>query len=262
MKESSMKESRMTEKKKINLGPLPEELDYSKYEETVTRWDRVIAALIALLLVVLVVYLLWPAAENGAENPSSLPADIAIQHAAPVQDDSLAEPVRPAEEAAVDTAPAVRDEQPVQNETDQAPPDNADAESDTAATEDLKPQASAAFAIVKILNSSISNAVLTLDLKNQIPGEALPSDLVLPAAGITKVILFTEMQDLKGQTLYHDWYRNGKRQARVKIPVNVQNQSSFSSKFINSQMTGEWQVKVVDAKSRLYVEADFKVSAP
>ena len=43
----------MTQKKKLVLGPLPEQLDdYSKYEESVTRWDRIIMALVVIAVVI------------------------------------------------------------------------------------------------------------------------------------------------------------------------------------------------------------------
>jgi hypothetical protein len=52
------------------------------------------------------------------------------------------------------------------------------------------------------------------------------------------------------------------RQARVKIPVNIATQRSYSSKFINMLMLGEWQVKVVDDNAETYVLADFNVVLP
>ena len=90
----------------------------------------------------------------------------------------------------------------------------------------------------------------------------LPYTVELPPEGIIKVMLFTEMKGLRGTTLYHEWYRNEVRQARVKIPVNVRQQRSHSSKYINTQMTGEWLVRVVDDKSKVYVEAGFSVTNP
>ena len=58
----------MTGKKKLNLGPLPEELDYSKYEETVTRWDRIIGViLLAIITLVLVVYIIASLSEPAVE---------------------------------------------------------------------------------------------------------------------------------------------------------------------------------------------------
>jgi hypothetical protein len=77
--------------------------------------------------------------------------------------------------------------------------------------------------------------------------------------GIIRVELHTQMNALQGQMLQHLWLHNGEPVARVKIPVNVQNQSSYSSKFINRQMTGDWEARVVDAEGRLLAQATFSV---
>ena len=117
-------------------------------------------------------------------------------------------------------------------------------------------------AVVSIKQNTISRAVLTQELKEKEPVSMLPYTVELPPEGIIKVMLFTEMKGLRGTTLYHEWYRNEVRQARVKIPVNVRQQRSHSSKYINTQMTGEWLVRVVDDKSKVYVEAGFSVTNP
>ena len=116
---------------------------------------------------------------------------------------------------------------------------------------------------IRITNSAISRAVFTLDIKDREPVSVLESyELTLPEAGIFKVLLFTEMKGLRGKKLYHDWYLNGVRQARVSIPVNVTHQRSHSSKYINTQMLGDWTVKVVDTHSNEYVNAGFRVVKP
>jgi len=266
----------MSQKKKLILGPLPEELDLSQYEETVTRWDRVIGVvLVGLILLSVLIYIFLPEAEQAGEQVSaSAEAQAPVsQGADQLAESSLVmtnEPVAAEEKTAeifekelpsvaqdpIETSPAEAESsvsvQPVSKSNEA-----------TSVDSPQKPATdSQALAELSIKHPAISQAVLTLELNNNEPGSPLPRELALPESGITKVILFTEMQGLRGQTLFHDWYRNGVRQARVKIPVNVNTQRSFSSKFINTQMTGDWQVKVVDAKSTLYIAAEFKVLKP
>jgi len=114
-------------------------------------------------------------------------------------------------------------------------------------------------ASVLIVNSAIKDAVLSLSIKNDVPGEPLKHSVNMQDQSLIKVILYTEMQGLKGKVLYHEWYRDGVKQARVKIPVNVKNQRSYSSKFIDKYMQGKWQVKVIDSAGEPYVLADFEV---
>ena len=81
----------------------------------------------------------------------------------------------------------------------------------------------------------------------------------MPDSGLIKVMLHTEMHGLAGIRLYHEWSLDGKRQARVRVPVNTAKQTSYSSKFIDKHMLGLWQVKVLDDAGEAYVLADFEV---
>lgn len=279
----------MTGKKKINLGPLPEELDYSKYEVTVTRWDRIIGVmlLVMLVLALLVYFLISPSTVDVASHSDDTPLPITAEASSAEQPDkeeaagdavsevadtvvqSKAEALTEAETVTKTeaSAPFVETEAPVAAQAEiQQPSESTSVESTVSINKQaFKPVAETAektvLAEVKVLNPAITQAILTDELANDEPGSALSDTLILPASGITKVMLFTDMKGLRGKTLYHDWYRNGERQARVKIPVSLKSQRSFSSKFINLQMTGDWQVKVVDGKDNTYVDATFHVSA-
>ena len=70
------------------------------------------------------------------------------------------------------------------------------------------------------------------------------------------------MENLRGQNLFHYWYLNGEKHARVRVPVNHNQQRSSSSKFINKQMLGKWTVQVLDDQGKAYVEASFDVVNP
>ncbi len=124
---------------------------------------------------------------------------------------------------------------------------------------ELPEESAVAKAPVRRLREGISRALLTLDLKDREPGEALGAQVAMNDEGIIKVILFTEMEGLRGKVLHHEWFRNEQRMARVRIPVNTETQRSHSSKFINRQMLGDWMVKVVDDKGDVYATAAFEV---
>ncbi len=275
----------MTQKKKINLSPLPQQTDdYSRYEETVTRWDRIVAVAVVFVVVIAVfAYLMLSDSDStdSVQSPRSMPMEAQEQIAeqqtnivnkvATVPSDESKQLVASVEEI----EPAISDEKNTvltseviskTNEVDAGLPEqHASTVTSSEVSQNAKPKETIVKpqeAVVGVVNKSITKAVLTLDLDENKPQEPIPYDLALPEEGIVKVILYTEMQGLKGKTLFHDWYRNGVRQARVKIPVLRNTQSSYSSKFINAQMLGEWQVKVLDSKAASYIEADFRVVAP
>ena len=287
----------MTQKKKLVLGPLPEQLDdYSKYEESVTHWDRIIMALVVIAVVIGVsVYALLaddePNRVDSMQNQPELSAEaidrdaekapeslvgtelhnkkvnnktgnkesegkdsISTAHIVQSLDTPKANEAELKKSKAVTPVISSSTQKPIQTKTSSPLPEQTQASENVLMT--AKP------AVVSIKQNTISRAVLTQELKEKEPVSMLPYTVELPPEGIIKVMLFTEMKGLRGTTLYHEWYRNEVRQARVKIPVNVRQQRSHSSKYINTQMTGEWLVRVVDDKSKVYVEAGFSVTNP
>lgn len=113
---------------------------------------------------------------------------------------------------------------------------------------------------VTTLHPSITHATLTSDINaKKRPVDELGYEVDMGQENLIKVVLYTEMQNIKGTTLYHDWTLGDKTHARVRIPVNKMEQASFSSKYIDKHMTGEWSVKVSDDSGELYAMASFKV---
>lgn len=273
--------------KKLDISPLPEQRDdYSHYAESEIRWDRIaIAGVTVLLVIILLISLLFsdddenkPVVSEVLNQSSAEPSDAphtsnsAVQ-STPVLANAADETSQKqaTTELADKSSIALSEAKPAKlKEVLAQTSQTAKPELSTLATATRsKPEATALTApaqpealrpaSVLIVNSSITEAVLSLSLNKDKPGEPL-SHSVMMGDELIKVILYTEMKGLKGKVLYHEWYRNGKRQARVKIPVNVSNQNSYSSKFIDKYMLGQWQVKVVDASGEPYVLADFEVT--
>lgn len=114
--------------------------------------------------------------------------------------------------------------------------------------------------VITSLHPGILNARLAsnVDASRQ-PIDELGYEVSMDEAGLIKVILHTEMQGIAGVTLFHEWFQGDERRARVKIPVNDASQSSFSSKYIDKHMLGDWSVEVRDAQGELYAMANFTV---
>jgi len=279
---------------KLDLSPLPQQGDdYSNYEESEFRWDRILIAAGMLVSAICMFYLVFfstsesdssaPVAVIGKdavedmelveERAPSMPIKTNLVEKKPIEartitapepvsvaniedeialtlttTEDIAQPVIVEAIISEDPKPEILEkpaEETMSNARQPKPVDNV--------ISDVKP------ASVLIVNSGITRANLSLSLKENQPGKALDHSVVMSGKGIIKVILFTEMSGIRGRTLFHEWYLNGKRLARVKIPVNVSLQKSFSSKFINQQMLGQWQVKVIDDQGEPYVLADFEV---
>ena len=120
--------------------------------------------------------------------------------------------------------------------------------------------AQAPTSVITSLHPGILNARLASDVDaRRQPIDELGYEVSMDEAGLIKVILHTEMQGIAGVTLFHEWFQGDERRARVRIPVNKANQSSFSSKYIDTHMLGDWSIEVRDEQGELYAMASFTV---
>ncbi|MBU6953295.1 DUF2914 domain-containing protein [Hahella sp. HN01] len=113
---------------------------------------------------------------------------------------------------------------------------------------------------VKIFSDAISRAQLTQELDDSEPTNALRNSIVMNDEGLLRIYLFTEMMDMTGQTLYHEWYRGDKRVARIRIRPHRSPMRASSSKFIDRHMLGQWTVKVTGPEGNILAEAAFSVN--
>ncbi|MDX1453140.1 MAG: DUF2914 domain-containing protein [Oleiphilaceae bacterium] len=264
--------------KKMLLGPLPEQTDdFSRYEETVVRWDRIgVAAVVVMLVVGGLGSWVLQGGKATSEHAIVQAPDTSTQTiTSPASKEPMAPEKEPSPTLGQASTQQIVDNQVLLAESDAntlnaLPATSAGVPADVSGehSEQINGMKSntlppileePVISPVSKLHVGIERAELTQTLRNGEPGEPLSYEVAMNDEGIIKVILFTEMEGLRGKTLYHEWYRGDRRMARVRIPVNVDHQSSHSSKFINQQMLGEWRVKVLDDQGELYAEANFKV---
>jgi len=249
----------MTEKRKLNIGALPGPTDdYSHFEENRLRWDRIALVVVAGISIVIMLYALFSG--NKKTPPLSQGVTVEIPQAETI--DSASRPseqkpttapvpipkIQPPEKSAPSPQMIDRVETPATTMTATGSPEIAVSSEKTLPNSPLQ-----------ISHPGITRAQLSSSLKGGQPVDRLGQNISMSGQSIIKVVLFTEMTGLRGTALYHDWYRNGSHQARVKIPVNGSPQHSSSSKFINQQMLGRWQVNVTDEHETLFLQADFDV---
>ncbi len=70
-----------------------------------------------------------------------------------------------------------------------------------------------------------------------------------------KVIYYTELRDMAGQTATHRWEYNGKVMAEVKFKVGGSRWRVWSSKKLVPGWTGEWKVSVLNGANEVISEA-------
>jgi hypothetical protein len=84
-------------------------------------------------------------------------------------------------------------------------------------------------------------------------GESFPAD-------ITKVFCFTDVRNAGADTfITHEWYYKDELKATVRLKVAGAQWRTWSSKGIDKNWTGKWNVKVKDADGNLLCETSFIV---
>lgn len=95
----------------------------------------------------------------------------------------------------------------------------------------------------EFLKKKITRSIFTHGVKNNEPIDTIVS--ISQRYG--KMFFFTELRDLKGETIKHRWEHNGKVMAEVNFTIKSPRWRVYSSKNISPKWTGEWTVVVTDA---------------
>lgn len=265
----------------VKIGILPEQTeDYSQYEESELNWGRISAAgILALIVLAVLIYVLLGNNDNDVTSPSKTVVLPTINHNE-IEKAPTPTPTKTVEKVTQESKKMLPVDLKKTNEAvspqvsipvKQAPSNTAKTDLPIAKTEQKIAASQQSHAQthptkivtpVKILDPRIKKAQLSSKLIKGLPVDSLLSKVQMSQEGIIRVHLYTEMENLRGQDLYHHWYRNGEKQARVRIPVNHNHQRSSSSKFINKQMLGQWAVQVLDEQGKAYIEVNFEVVNP
>lgn len=248
-------------RKKLSLGPMPKQVDDYHVDEVLeVRWDRIV--LVGVLALVLVVSVLWvalrPATDDRASSPplvhqpgtssqgeaKQIVPEVKEPENERMQSQDLVQAVNALPAPAAFIAPDVAAKPAAPVKTVQP------------VVVDLAREVAQMLVIhdARIVQARVLGVGTDFD-SSKTPGKRI----AMPDTGIVKVELHTSMKALAGQVVAHRWLHNGKVLAKVSIPVTRDEQTSFSSKFINRQMLGDWQVKVTDAQDKVLAQADFTV---
>ncbi|TVP55607.1 MAG: DUF2914 domain-containing protein [Halomonadaceae bacterium] len=129
-------------------------------------------------------------------------------------------------------------------------------------SDDTKPAASGSNGNPITLHSEhITQAQLTPSLDNKAPTERLGQQIFMNERGLIRIYLFTEMEGLNTRRVFFDWYLEDERQARVTVRPHLDQMRASTSKFIDRNMLGNWEVRVVLADDTLLTSAHFEVLA-
>lgn len=73
-------------------------------------------------------------------------------------------------------------------------------------------------------------------------------NVVLLSSEVDQIYFFSDLRQLKGQTVTHRWEYNGKVEAEVRFQVTSDRWRAYSSKNLDPDKLGPWTVVVVDER--------------
>jgi len=73
---------------------------------------------------------------------------------------------------------------------------------------------------------------------------------------------FTEINNMKGNTVFHEWLKNDKSIYKRKIKIRGNRWRISTSKLFNNHHVGEWQVRTLDQQGRVFNKINFQVIMP
>ena len=111
-----------------------------------------------------------------------------------------------------------------------------------ATNEQTQPNPSVKAAV--LIPGVVTRSQLTHDIKDLEPVDAVS----VITSDRTRVVYFTEIHDMAGQTVMHRWEYNGKIILEVPIKVGTSRWRAYSTKTLLPSWSGDWKVSVVDAE--------------
>lgn len=96
------------------------------------------------------------------------------------------------------------------------------------------------------LSKHVARAHFSFEIKNREPVNIVQETIPLKLGGIEKINFFTELKNLKGQSIRHVWFLNDKLVTEIKFNVRGNRWRVYSSKLLDKSAVGTWKVKVIN----------------
>ena len=109
----------------------------------------------------------------------------------------------------------------------------------------------------QVYSDAIKSFVLANGVINKVPVGTI-DDIRLDHNKIATVYAHSEAIGLRNESLHYVWSLNGKRIAKVRSGVWSNYWRSYSSKFINGEMRGDWKIELTDSKGDVLAASEFR----
>lgn len=106
-------------------------------------------------------------------------------------------------------------------------------------------------------DTGVTQAVITTGITSSAEPET--TNLTVVDHRVGTITFFTEIVGLRGQTVTHRWYYNGKEISTVSLNIASARTINWSRSSIAPSQLGDWEAKVVDANGRTLASRSFSV---
>ncbi len=107
-------------------------------------------------------------------------------------------------------------------------------------------------------SSKVARAQFTTRIDQREPVDNLGNLVTADRENIKRLFFFTELRELKGETVTHRWQYEGKIVADVQFKIGANRWRVYSSKYLEPSKIGAWQVIVSDANGNALQISEFR----
>ncbi|MDO8939229.1 MAG: DUF2914 domain-containing protein [Methylicorpusculum sp.] len=142
-----------------------------------------------------------------------------------------------------------------------------DKEADTSPSVNLSPENQNTELQVESMASDLSlqkhykveRALLTSGIHDNQPMDEVVSPIRVSKSRATGIFYYTELVNMKGLKLYHQWLLDGKEKLKTPILVKQDYWRVSTSKLFTPATEGNWAVRLIDQQGRVYHKLNFTV---
>jgi len=104
----------------------------------------------------------------------------------------------------------------------------------------------------------VTRAVLTTAVVNKEPVDVLASEVSQLDIN-EQLLFFTELNNMKSQTVFHRWFFENTLMAEVELNIFSMRYRTYSSKKIMTNQAGNWRVELVNSKQNILASKSFHI---
>jgi protease II len=105
----------------------------------------------------------------------------------------------------------------------------------------------------------VVRALLTSGIHDNQPMDEVASPISVAKSKATGIFYYTELTNMKGLKLYHQWLQDGKEKLKTPILVKQDHWRVSTSKLFTPKAEGNWSVRLIDQQGRIYHKLNFTV---